>query len=263
MKLVVCSAGRPALFVAQTLHTILVGNVECPIHVVVPTEEVAIYTDIIRHHTHRPIEIHGCAKGLTKQRQYARTLFPPEEEILFMDDDIQRLRELRDGRLHDVEGLEDMARECFDRMRREGASLWSIYPVANRGWQSQKVQQDNVYCVGAFYGIRNTIPPEPIHDEKEDWARQLAIQAAGGHVLRFCRYGIQTVYWKGDTGGIQRTPQETDTILKELEATYGSLVRRTVKRNGRPDLRFQARTTCLQSPVPSPLDLTGPLVLDL
>jgi hypothetical protein len=245
MRLICCSAGRPALFVAQTLRTLVLANVRMPILLIVPHAEVPAYLSVVE--AHKPasmnIIVHGSAKGLTIQRQFARDMFAPTDELVFIDDDVQRIRELRDGALHDVADFDAMATEGFQRMCDASASLWGVYPVANRSWQSDKVQVDNVYCVGALYGIRNDIPRDDAlpNDECEDTERELAIMATGGHVVRLCRYGIQTVYYRSDPGGIQRTIERSTQIFRRIADTYPDRVAFTIKKNGQPNVRFLRR----------------------
>lgn len=255
MRVIICSAGRPAILNVETLHMLKRGRLQAELHIVVPEEQLEEYRRILR--TDMLYHLHGTQKGLTKQRAYARSLFPADEELVFVDDDVQRLRELIGTRLHDVEKLDEMLHWMFHQMREAGAALWSVYPVANRGWQSNKVQIGPVYCVGAFYGIRNDIPAEPLNDEKEDHARALAIMASGRQIMRFCRWGIQTRYWKGDTGGIQRTPTSTEAIIEMLVKQYPTMVRRCVKRGGQADLKYLGRPVLLPSPQsPEPFQLS-------
>jgi hypothetical protein len=240
--LICCSAGRPALFIAQTFRTLVLSNVTLPLLLIVPHEEVPAYLAAVE--AHKPpsmsVVVHGSAKGLTIQRQFARDMFPPTEHLVFIDDDVQRVRELRDGALHNITDFDAMAAEGFQRMIDASASLWGVYPVANRSWQSDKVQVDNIYCVGALYGIRNDIPRDDalVNDECEDTERELAIMAAGGHVVRLCRYGIQTVYYRSDSGGIQRTLERSTQIFRRIAATYPDRVAFTIKRNGQPNVRW-------------------------
>ena len=246
-QIIVCSAGRPRILHEQTLRMLARGNTKAPIHIIVPNGQEVQYREAIGEY---PCHLHTTEKGLTKQRQFARNLFPADSRLLFVDDDVQRLRELRDGKLCDVENLDDMVTRCFEVAG--DAHLWGVYPIANRGWQTEKVERDSTYCVGAFYGIVNDIPPEPVDDEAEDWARQLAVLEAGGHTVRFCKWGIQTRYWKGDTGGIQRTPEGTVAIYNTLAERYASRVVLTTKRNGKLNLKFKRQSPSRRNRLPSP-----------
>jgi hypothetical protein len=249
-RIIVCSAGRPEILRKQTLAMLARGRTVAAIHIIVPFSQEERYREATVGY---PCSLHATEKGLTKQRQFARSLFPTDSRLLFVDDDVQRLRELRDGLLHDVIDLDAMVGRCFDDAG--DAHLWGVYPISNRSWQSEKVDKDTAYCVGAFYGIVNDIPAEPEFDEGEDWSRQLAVLEAGGHTLRFCKWGIQTQYWKGDTGGIQRTPESTVSIYNALAERYSSRVTLTTKRNGKINLKFKkqllSRQSLLFQPAPS------------
>jgi hypothetical protein len=236
-KIVIPSAGRPEMLRNKTLALLSRAKPSAPIHIIVPEEQVETY----RTHLAGAIEhtLHGCQKGLTKQRQFGRGLFGPSDRLVFLDDDVERLREWVDGRLVDVEDLDPMVSQCFQVAHDCSAALWGVYPITNRDWQSLKQRKDKAYCVGAFYGITNDIPAEPVYDEAEDWARQLEILNTGGHTVRIERWGIQTRYWKGDKGGIQRTNEETERIYNDLSSRYSQWVKLVVKRNGKLNLRFK------------------------
>lgn len=237
-QIIVCSAGRAQILRSQTLKMLERAKPSSPIHIIVPEAQVETYRAALSGAI--PHTLHGCEKGLTKQRQYARNLFPATERLLFVDDDIQRLRELVGERLADVEDLDRVLEDCFREAEAAGATLWGIYPIANRGWQTERVRRDRIYCVGAFYGIINSIPLEPVLDEAEDWARELEILHRGGHILRFDRFGIQTRYWKGDTGGIQRTTEETERIYNDLASRYSEwVVLMNKRKTGKLNLRFK------------------------
>ena len=246
MKVVVCSAGRAQILRDKTLVALARGGFTGELHIVVPFEEVMEYTMVCGSY-----RIWGAPKGLCKQRQFARNLFGREEEIVFMDDDITAVKIKLEGRLWRV-NLNDMFSACFAVMKEVKASMWGVYPVCNRDWMSNTIDSENAYVVGALYGIVNSIPHEGEDDEKEDWERQLKLIVAGGKAIRFREFGIITRYWRGDTGGIQRTPEGTQRIVDRLVATYPGLVKPTVRRNGKLDLKFVGRPVSLSLPSPPP-----------
>jgi len=143
-------------------------------------------------------------------------------------------------------------------MREMKASMWGVYPVCNRDWMSNKVDTMNAYIVGALYGIINSIPDEGKDDEKEDWERLLKLMRVGGRAIRFREFGIITRYWRGDTGGIQRTKLETAAIVERLCKEYEGMVRPVVRRNGKLDLKFTCPLVSLSLPSPPPCPRVQP-----
>ena len=246
MKLVICSAGRARLLRDKTLVALHRGRFTGELHIVVPFDEVLEYTMVCGAY-----RIWGAPKGLCRQRQFARNLFGREEEIVFMDDDITAVKAKVGGELWRVD-LNDMFSACFAVMKEVKASMWGVYPVCNRDWMSNTIDCDNAYVVGALYGIVNSIPPEGDDDEKEDWERQLKLMLAGGKAIRFREFGIITRYWRGDTGGIQRTEEATRRIVDRLVEKYPGYVKPVVRRNGKLDLKFVGRPVSLSLPSPPP-----------
>jgi len=213
----------------------LLEYTEMAVVIVVPYEEVAEYKAAFPARN-----IVGAPRGLVKQRAFARTLFTPEERILFMDDDISRVKALEyTDMLQSVwESFDYVVESLFTQMEAFQCSMWGVYPMCNRGWQKHTHSPDTAYIVGAFYGILNSIPDETGDDEAEDFRRQLRLLESGGHCIRFNWIGIQTKYWKGDTGGIQRTPAKSLQIFQGLANQFPQYVKMSQTRKGHPNLRF-------------------------
>lgn len=237
-QIVICSAGRVEILKRQTMA--ILQYTEMPITIIVPYEEAAVYEAAFPGRN-----IIGVQKGLVKQRAFARSLFPPEAHILFMDDDISRIKVLEyTVMLVPIwEAFDDVVESLFEEMEKKGCTMWGVYPMCNRGWMKATDVRDTAYIVGAFYGILNSIPNEAGDDEAEDFRRQLRLLRSGGHCIRFNWVGVQTKYWKGDVGGIQRTPATSLKVFQELAEEYSQYVKMSQTRKGRPNLRFHRHIT--------------------
>lgn len=230
--IVICSAGRVEKLAKNTLRVI--RHTHMPVLIVVPYDELETYKAAFPDRF-----VIGAPRGLVKQRAYARTLYATSARILFMDDDISRVKRLTMGQVITIEeSFDGIVEALFERMVLKDCVMFGVYPMCNRGWQSDTVTKDRAYIVGAFYGIINSIPEEVGEDEAEDFRRQLRLLDSGGHCVRFNHTGITTRYWKGDTGGIQRQEESSRAIFQGLAERYPNLVRVIQNRKGRPNLRF-------------------------
>ncbi|NDC95343.1 hypothetical protein EBZ38_08305 [bacterium] len=197
------------------------------------------------------VKVVGCpVRSLVAQRKMARHI-TEEYKMIFIDDDIEAIRILdASGQFHHASCNEV---ETAFEMGLEHTNLCGVYPVANRGWMKRTVSINNAYIVGALYAIRNTPDlAEPNNDEMEDWARQLAEQAAGRPVCRLNYLAVQTKYWK-NPGGLQteRTVAKRIAAVDAVAASFQELVRKVTRKNGLPDLRFLNRSTQLAQDHPS------------
>ncbi len=255
-----CSAGRPEMLVSKTLATLARGNFQGSLYVVVPSDQLAAYQRAVMGNAVHCILMH-CEKGLTKQRRFFRESQLPDTEIVFVDDDVEAIKLLTPTGLVHCRRVEALADYVFQTMAYcgEDCYLAGVYPMANRDWQSRTIVCGNAYVVGALYFLRNREEViEPGEQELEDYARQLRELAAGRPVLRFNFIGIQTQYFK-NKGGLQdtRTGALRSRIVDHLVATYPTLVKRKLRKDGMVDLKFIHRQTVWEE-APLPSDYVAP-----
>jgi len=236
---------------AKTLQTLAACGFTGTLFVCVPHEEMATYSTALANHM---VVLVGAPKGLVKQRQHIRNMWPPGQEIVFIDDDISRIKFLADGRVHPVANINALVDMCFQQIHHmEGPLMWGVYPMVNRDWMKMRESVGNCYIPGGFYGIINDPRlVEPEVDEMEDWARCLSEQAAGRPAVRFDWIGFVTrCFLAPGNGGMQRTPQERTRVVTELATKYPTLVRIKNRREGL-DLK------CLLKPAYLPRVLAAP-----
>jgi len=245
-----CSAGRPNMLVSKTLRTLERGGFSGSLYVIVPSEQVAEYTRAVAGNPIHCIILH-TEKGLVKQRKFFRNMTPPNTFIMSIDDDVEAIKIRNNDGLHHCQNIEGLAEMMAGTMTVAGDCLLSgVYPLCNRTWMKQTVSMNNAYCAGAFYMIKND--PRLCEfdtDECEDYYRQLSEQAAGRKVLRFNFAGIQTQYWK-NPGGLQvdRSESHRASIVDRLCSEFSSIVRKRIRRDGKPDFKFLARSELWTAP---------------
>lgn len=249
-----CSAGRPELLLKKTIATLTRGNFGGSLFVVVPSDELVAYATALQGSPIHTILWH-TERGLTKQRAFFRSKMLPGTEIVFIDDDVEAIKIKTPTGLEHCRRVDALADFVFQAMtyRGDDCLLAGVYPVANRDWMANAVSENNAYIVGALYFLRNDDRiVEPAEQELEDYARQLSEQAAGRPTLRFNWIGIQTQYFK-NPGGLQvtRTGALRSSVVNALVAQYPTIVKRRLRRDATPDLKFLGRPT-FWSAAPSP-----------
>jgi len=197
------------------------------------------------------ITLHGAPRGLPQQRQHIRSLLPGDAKIVFIDDDVSKISWLVPGDkafadpkpiVLDNVHIPNLAEGLFQNMEDRGGAMWGVYPMRNRSWQKMTVSQDK-YIVGAFYGLLNNTPGDDGPSQAEDFKRQLKLISRNFKTFRYNCIGIQTTYWKGDSGGIQRTDDLCHTLFRLLENEYPGLCQLTMTRKGRPNLKLMTGKT--------------------
>jgi len=249
-----CSSGRPQKFCQKTLATLSRGGFKGTLWLCVPYEELEAYSESLDSDNMNRISITliGAKKGLVNQRKHIRGMLPDRLKILFMDDDIESLKILVNGKLQHVENIEKIVQDCFYRMP-EDRLLWGVYPLTNALWMKERQLSGNCYIVGAFYGcINDPRLIEPEEDECEDYARQLSEQSAGRPPVRYEWLGITTRYFK-NPGGLQqeRSPLKRAAAITALVNHYPDLIQVKTRKDGTPDLKFVLRPNHSVSVAPS------------
>ena len=248
-----CSAGRSGTICQKTLRMLAGAGFQGSLFVIVPHDEITAYTLALAD---APISciLQGATRGLVNQRKHARTLFPPGQEMIFIDDDVTAIKMKIGGAFQKVGAIHNITDYCFEWLSATDSLLWGVYPVANRMFMNERLAIGNCYVVGAFYGIINDPKlQEPAVDEFEDVARQLSEQAAGRPPLRFDCFGVETRYFK-NPGGLQlhRNPETRLSVANTLIDTYPAMVKWKTRKDGTPDVKF------LQKPVYRPLLMAVP-----
>jgi hypothetical protein len=241
-----CSSGRSSSIAAKTLSALndvgFIGN----LLVCVPHAELPTYTKALEDY---PVQVIGAEKGLVKQRKHIRSMFAEGQEIVFIDDDVTRIRVMYGRTIHPITNIHvtvDTLFQCLHNM--EGPLMWGCYPMINRDWMKERMSIGNCYVVGAFYGIINDPRlVEPVIDECEDWARSLAEQKAGRAPVRFDWLGIDTRYFK-NSGGMQqdRSPAKRRAAVEALVAQYSDIVKLKNRKGGHLDLKALKKPVYLE-----------------
>ena len=187
------------------------------------------------------------ALGLINQRAFIENYFDKDSNILFLDDDVSDVFTLSPSNTRiPISDFDKFVSDGFLRMNALGATLWSIYPVDNTMFMSES-KSETVglrYCVGAFYGQKNTrdILLTDGYDSIEDRERTILRYLRDGKVLRLNHVGLKTKYFA--KGGLMSDDRQMKHKIasEALVERYPELVRLKVRKNNYIDCQIKSKT---------------------
>jgi len=173
-------------------------------------------------------------KGIVAQRQFIMEQYPPNTNIVFMDDDIEEI-----DLSFTSYTLKSFIEDAFKNCREKGAYLWGVYPVWNPFFRKLKENTSCLnFCIGCFYGVINrhdtdlniTISKQ---GNKEDVERSIRFFKKDGIILRYNKIGIKTKFYS--PGGIGLKTERMDEIkreTKDLAETFPEYGTVKIRKNG-------------------------------
>ena len=226
----------------KTLATLQRYNVAMDkIFIFVIDEEIELYKTTCQTYTIVP-----GALGLINQRMFIENYFDKDTNILFMDDDVSDVFTLSPTNTRiPISDFNQFVSDGFRKMEEVGATLWSIYPVDNTLFMSESkpISEGLSYCVGAFFGQRNTrdILLTDGYDSIEDRERTILRYLRDGKVLRFNHVGLKTKYFA--SGGLMSGDRQMKHQIasEALVAKYPTLVRLKTRSNGYIDAQIKTK----------------------
>jgi len=210
------------------------------IYIFVVPEEIKLYKE-----TCPGYQIIPGVLGLVNQRTIIENYFPLNSNILFMDDDVLDIFTLSPENTRiPISDFEQFVSDGFKRMEEVGATLWSIYPVNNTMFMSNSKSEiiGLTYCVGAFYGQKNTRDTHlATGDGVEDRERTILRYLRDGKVLRYNHVGLKTKYFA--PGGMMSSYRQRlhEIASKELVGRYPEFLRLKIRKNGYIDCQIKSR----------------------
>lgn len=237
MKIVIPSYNRATILKEKTLKYVLSeGYSPSDIYVFLKNDEqLQLYKQTIDTHLNWVV----CnTNNLSEKRTFIRNYFPEDEELLAIDDDVKRLKQLNPI------PLKQFVTRMFELTRQEKVTLWGVYPVnqTNMFYCKDRVVVGSVYCVGCFYGFINKHQEAwpPVCDKEDKWLSCLRITLDGA-VLRYEGACADTSYYA--KGGLSeyRTLETEERISTLICDRFPELVSYKVKKNGHPDVVFRRK----------------------
>ena len=172
---------------------------------------------------------------LHHQRNFIQNFFPQDQKILWIDDDIKKLKFKTSYRR-----LLPFVEEMFNLLVKEKLNLWGIYPVNNVFFLKERAVVGKLFCVHCFCGTINTKDVSYMNSCVDDKYLSLFRYVADGAVLRYDGACPDTVY--NAKGGLteHRALFRTQEV-RELQKTYPELCQIKKKANGREEVVWRSQ----------------------
>ncbi len=254
MKFIIPSYKRSESIGLKTLKTLKEGGVE-PQNIWVFVANQSEFEDYKKNVDK---ELYGHliigVLGLKNQRNFITNYFEEGDELVCLDDDVEKIECLKESQLETVKDLTLFCQNAFHRCKEEKCRLWGVYPVHNAYFMRDKVTTDLRPIVGCFWGKINNQNLTLIMDEKEDFERTLRNYTADGKVIRYNNVCYKTKYYK-NKGGMQAEGKDRKAEalksahrLIELFPDYCKLYLK--KKSGHPEVKLKDKK-------PKKKDFTG------
>jgi len=195
-------------------------------------------------------------KGIVQQRQFIMDQWPEGKQIVYLDDDIERIDLSLSPRFRG-KSLDHFIREAFIDCKNMGAFTWGVYAVYNPFFRKgrKELSTELNFIVGTFYGIINRPHLKQIrvtaalkeNGQKEDVERTIKYFIHDGIVLRYNRIGFVTKYY-GTEGGLGRFEERIQAginISKAFTKLYPDYGHIKMRKNGMAEFvlkKIPART---------------------
>jgi hypothetical protein len=174
------------------------------------------------------------ALGLSAQRRAVSEYFEEGQNILCLDDDVEKLMRL-DGN----ETFENLIGRGFSSCLKNGAHLWGFYPCANKLWLKPSVTVGLSFIYGCSYGLINCKDVQTTLALKEDYERSMKFFRRDGVVVRLNDVAPCQKY-KKNAGGLSdiRTKAAEEAECTRLISEFPDLCKIVYKKEW-PELRLK------------------------
>lgn len=229
------SYNRQKEIVAKTLTTLRDGGVSKDrIYIFVANQEQAeLYP--------QDYKIIVGVLGITSQRVFITHFFPVGQYVVSLDDDVEELQILEDGKLVKMLDIHNFFISSYDSLIKEKRYIWGIYPVRNSFFMKTGVMTRGLkFIIGVCYGFinRRLAELEPTAVGKEDVEQSILYYKKDGGVLRFNNVAVKTKF--NAIGGLGKNRFEMNEIAAIfLKEKYPDLVTRFKRKNGMCEVRLR------------------------
>ena len=190
---------------------------------------------------------------LGPQRQFIDQYYPRGTPLVSIDDDLADLLEKAgDKTQHMGISFDELVGAGFGLCEKSGAKLWSVYPVANGKFMSDRAVTGLKFMYGCFHGCytgEQCIDPEygSLICHAEDWERMFRSYLKYGKVARIEWVATKSKFFaKGgmmeEAGGKQARLEINNENILRVAGKYSSLCSTFEKAGGIINIRLKRKT---------------------
>lgn len=234
---------RADILEKKTLNTLQQGKVAASrIYLFVANEqERQIYEERIPKEKYHQLVI--GKKGIANQRIFITQYFKEGKRVVSMDDDVEAVEKLSNGKLVKISDLDAFFREAFRLLVKEGAYLWGIYPVRNPFFMKPTQTTHLTFVIGVLRGFinrkTNDLHPNTRAEGKEDYEQSILYWKKDGKVLRFNNVTIKTKF--NAKGGLGQERKEMNRLAATyLKETYPDIITIFHRKSGMTEVKLAA-----------------------
>jgi len=177
--------------------------------------------------------------GINNQRKFINKYFKEGTKVLFCDDDVEKVEELKNKKLVDIKNLDSFIKKAFKECLKTNIYLWGVYPVRNIFFMEPRpIKSYGLrFILGTFYGqiIRHSRDLITSLPEKEDFENSILHYKKDCGVLRFDKVTIKTKFYNPD-GGIAAMTKDRKEVhekaARELQRKYPEYGKMWKRSNG-------------------------------
>lgn len=230
---------RPREITHKTLHTLSQGGIDpSTIHIFVANEsEYNVYLEAV------PRALYGHlivgVLGIAAQRTFITRYFNSGTYIVSMDDDIEQVEELCDGKLRPVCDLNALFLRGYSEIMQHGLHLWGVYPVRNPFFMRERVTKDLRFIIGFLHGYICDHDIVISCDTKDDYENTILHYQKDNGVLRFNNITAKQRYYAPGGCGMRAERALASRMAQQyLVDNYPEYVRPFVRKDGRHEVKL-------------------------
>lgn len=200
--------------VSKTLQMLKDGGVKkSKIFIFVANKkEYEKYNDVVPSSMYNEIII--GKKGIKNQRVFISKYFPEGKHIVSIDDDVEKIEQLKGGKLQQIKNVDKFFSDSFKLLKKEKLYIWGVYPVHNPFFMKNNVSFGLKFLIGVLFGYINRHDSKlyPKTSVKEDFEQSILFYKMDGGVVRYNNIVPKTVFFA--KGGVGIASERIDSYKK-------------------------------------------------
>ena len=153
-------------------------------------------------------------KGIKNQRVFISKYFPEGEHIVSIDDDVEKIEQLKGAKLQQIKNVDKFFSDSFKLLKKEKLYIWGVYPVHNPFFMKNNVSFGLKFLIGVLFGYINRHDNKlyPKTSVKEDFEQSILFYKMDGGVVRYNNIVPKTVFFA--KGGVGIASERIDSYKK-------------------------------------------------